>query len=373
MSDFLQYCPPHVQKIPPYVAGRPISDVVREFGLQRSDIVKLASNENPLGMPGKSREATSAALAEGNQYPDANGFELKAALADHYAVDASCITLGNGSHDVLEMVARAVLQPGQSVMYSQYSFVVYSNVTQACGAEHIVVPADASMGHDLDAMAAAIRADTRLIYVANPNNPTGHFLPGEKMLAFIERVPSHVVVVLDEAYTEYLEPADRYDSLRWIERFPNLLVTRTFSKAFGLAGLRVGFGVASPALTGLINRIRQAFNVNALAQVAAIAALGDEAFLVQSREVNRHGYAQLTSAFEAMALPYIPSWGNFVMVRVGSDTSAGARVNAALTKQGIIVRPLASYGLPCWLRITIGLPDGNARLIGELQALNLRA
>ncbi|WP_158904882.1 histidinol-phosphate transaminase [Burkholderia sp. L27(2015)] len=371
MSDFLPYCPPHVQKIPPYVAGRPISDVVREFGLQRGDVVKLASNENPLGMPGKSRLAISAALAEGNQYPDANGFELKAALSDHYAIDAGCITLGNGSHDILEMIARAVLQPGQSALYSQYSFVVYSTATQACGAEYIVVPADASMGHDLDAMAAAIRADTRLVYIANPNNPTGHFLSGEKVLAFIERVPSQVVVVLDEAYTEYLEPADRYDSLRWIDRFPNLLVTRTFSKAFGLAGLRVGFGVASPALTGLINRVRQVFNVNALAQVAAAAALGDAVFLARSREVNRNGYAQLTNAFDAMKLSYVPSWGNFVMVRVGRDDGAGARVNAALMKRGIIVRPLGSYDLPCWLRITIGLPDENARLIAALQALSL--
>jgi histidinol-phosphate aminotransferase len=369
MSDFLSHCSSHILEIPAYVAGRPVSDVMREFGLERSKIVKLASNENPLGMSELARAAITAELADGSRYPDANAYDLRHALADAYGVDAAHITLGNGSHDVLELAAHALLHPGQSAVYSQYAFVVYGNATQACGAEHIVVPADASMGHDLDAMLAAIKPNTRLIFVANPNNPTGTFIAGPKIEAFLERVPSDVVVVLDEAYTEYLSDDQRYDSLRWIERFPNLVVTRTFSKAFGLAGLRVGFGVASAPLTGLLNRLRPPFNVNSLAQAGAIAALKDTAFLERSREVNRQGYLQLCRAFDALGLRYVPSYGNFVMVKVGDEKDAGQRVNAALMRRGVIVRPLASYGLPQWLRVTIGLPDENACFIAELNAI----
>jgi histidinol-phosphate aminotransferase len=373
MSAFLKECPSYIREIPPYVAGRPVSDVMREFGLERSTIVKLASNENPLGMSGKARAAIEDALADVSRYPDANGYDLKIALARAYSVDASCITLGNGSHDLLEMIAHAVLQPGRSAVYSQYAFVVYSNATQASGADPIVVPANASMGHDLDAILAAIRSDTRLVYIANPNNPTGTFIDGARLKAFLARVPESVVVVLDEAYTEYLNDDQRYDSLSWTERFPNLLVTRTFSKAFGLAGLRVGFGVASPALTGLIGRVRAAFNVNALAQAAAIAALDDNAFLQQSRQLNSQGYAQLTAAFDSAGLEYIPSFGNFVMVRMGDAADAGQRISGALMRRGVIVRPLASYGLPQWLRITIGLPEENQRLIDELGAIRAAA
>jgi histidinol-phosphate aminotransferase len=369
MSEFLSHCPPHILDIPAYVAGRPVSEVMREFGLERSTIVKLASNENPLGMSELARAAMVEALAEASRYPDANGYELKQALAKAYSVDAACVTLGNGSHDLLEMAAHAVLHPGQSAIYSQYAFVVYSNATQASGAEHIVVPVTASMGHDLEAMLAAIKPNTRLIFVANPNNPTGTFLPGKQIEAFLQRVPANVVVVLDEAYTEYLSDDLRYDSLHWIERFPNLVVTRTFSKAFGLAGLRVGFGVASPALTGLLNRLRPAFNVNSLAQAAAIAALQDSAFLERSRKINHQGHHRLTQAFDALGLSYVSSFGNFVMVKMGEEKDAGQRVNGALMRRGIIVRPLASYGLPQWLRVTIGLPEENERFITELNAI----
>jgi histidinol-phosphate aminotransferase len=366
MSAFLTQCAPHILDIPPYVPGRPVSDVMREFGLERSTIIKLASNENPLGMSPVARAAIVDALAEASRYPDANGHDLKRALAEAYSLDVGCITLGNGSHDLLEMAAHAVLHPGQSAVYSQYAFVVYGNATQACGAEHIVTPVDASMGHDLDAMLAAIKPDTRLIFIANPNNPTGTFIPGAEIKAFLERVPPHIVVVLDEAYTEYLGDDDRYDSLHWIERFPNLCVTRTFSKAFGLAGLRVGFGVASPALTGLLNRLRPAFNVNSLAQAAAIAALSDRAFLDRSRLVNQEGYQRLTAGFDALGLKYVPSYGNFVMVRAGDAKDAGTRVSGALMRRGVIVRPLASYGLPQWLRVTIGTPEENGQFLDEL-------
>jgi histidinol-phosphate aminotransferase len=366
MAEFLTQCAPHILDIPPYVAGRPVSDVMREFGLERSTIVKLASNENPLGMSPLAHAAIVDALAEASRYPDANGYDLKRALSDAYAVDMNCITLGNGSHDLLEMAAHAVLHPGQSAVYSQYAFVVYGNATQACGAEHIVTPVDASMGHDLEAMLAAIKPDTRLIFIANPNNPTGTFIAGQEIEAFLERVPPNIVVVLDEAYTEYLGDDDRYDSLHWIQRFPNLCVTRTFSKAFGLAGLRVGFGVASPELTNLLNRLRPAFNVNSLAQAAAIAALADRAFLERSRTVNLQGYQTLTAAFDALGLPYVPSHGNFVMVKVGDNKEAGQAVNGALMRRGVIVRPLASYGLPQWLRVTIGTPEENGRFVEEL-------
>ena len=373
MTSFLSHCPQHILDIPPYLAGRPVSEVMREFGLEHSAIVKLASNENPLGMPAKARAAIVAALSEASRYPDANGYDMKCALARKYGLKTECITLGNGSNEILDMMARALLQPGQSAVYSQYSFVVYAHATQACGAEHIRIPTDGSMGHDLDAMLAAIKPNTRLIYIGNPNNPTGTFLDGGKIEAFLERVPSDVVVVLDEAYTEYLPDTDRYDSLRWVDRFQNLLVTRTFSKAFGLAGLRVGFGVASVALTELLNRMRHPFNVNVLAQAAAIAALDDEDFVTRSRELNRQGYLQLTQAFEALGLVYVPSRGNFVMVKMGDDDDTAPRVCAALMRRGVIVRPLANYGLPQWLRITIGLAQENERFIFELRLIRQEA
>jgi len=251
-------------------------------------------------------------------------------------------------------------------VYAQYSFAVYPLATQAVGARGIVVPAR-DYGHDLDAMADAISVDTRLVYIANPNNPTGTFLPAEKIAAFLKRVPSNVVVVLDEAYNEYLAPPLQYDSVAWAREYPNLLVSRTLSKAYGLAGLRVGFAIAQPQLTDLLNRIRQPFNVNSLAQAAAVAALNDTQFLARSAALNADGYRQLTSAFEAMGLEYVPSFGNFVLVRVGDDDAAGARVNLALLKQGVIVRPVASYGLPRWLRVSIGLPEENEAFLVALK------
>jgi histidinol-phosphate aminotransferase len=222
-------------------------------------------------------------------------------------------------------------------------------------------------GHDLDAMLAAITDDTRLVFVANPNNPTGTFIEGPKLEAFLDKVPRHVAVVLDEAYTEYLPQDKRYDSIAWVRRYPNLLVSRTFSKAFGLAGLRVGFAIAQPELTDLLNRLRQPFNVNTLAQAAAIAALNDKAFLEKSAALNAQGYRRLTEAFDKLGLEYVPSDGNFVLVRVGSDDAAGNRVNLELLKQGVIVRPVGNYGLPQWLRITIGLPEENEAFLAALE------
>jgi histidinol-phosphate aminotransferase len=319
-------------------------------------------------MPESARLAMQQAVAELGRYPDANGFELKAAISAKYDVPQSWVTLGNGSNDILEIAAHAFVQPGQSVVYAQYGFLVYALATQAVGARAIEVPAK-DFGHDLQAMAQAITADTRLVYLANPNNPTGTFVSAAELEAFLKAVPADVVVVLDEAYNEYLAAEHQYESTAWVRQYPNLVVSRTMSKAYGLAGLRVGFAIAQPEVTDLMNRIRQPFNVNSLAQAAAVAALNDQAFLRKSAEVNSAGYGQLTAAFDELKLSYVPSYGNFVLVKVGEDDGAGARVNLALLKKGIIVRPVGNYGLPQWLRISIGLPEENAAFIAALKTV----
>ncbi|GAC1330360.1 MAG: histidinol-phosphate transaminase [Collimonas sp.] len=364
----IKFGPEYVRAIAPYQGGKPIAEVAREFGLDEASIIKLASNENPLGMPESARLAMEKAVADIGRYPDANGFDLKAAITAKYDVPAEWITLGNGSNDILELATHAFVQAGQAAMYAEYSFVVYALATQAVGARAIVVKAK-DYGHDLEAMAAAITDDTKLIFIANPNNPTGSFIPAAELEVFLARVPAHIVVVLDEAYNEYLPPELQYESIAWVRKYPNLLVSRTMSKAYGLAGLRIGFGIAQPVITDLLNRIRQPFNVNSLAQAAAVAALNDTAFLQRSAQLNRDGYKQLTQTFDELGLEYVPSFGNFVMVKVGEDEAAGARVNLALLKQGIIVRPVANYGLPQWLRVTIGLPNENAAFIDALKKL----
>ncbi len=364
----MNFGPDYVRAIAPYQGGKPISEVAREFGLDEARIVKLASNENPLGIPESAKRAMSAAMADLARYPDSNGFDLKAAISAKFGVPTDWITLGNGSNDILELAARSLVSAGQSVVYSQYSFAVYPLATQAIGARAIVVAAK-DFGHDLPAMRAAITDDTRLVFVANPNNPTGTFIDGEQIAAFIRSVPSHIVIVLDEAYTEYLSPSQRYDAFGWVAQHPNLIVSRSFSKAYGLAGLRIGFGIAQPGLTDLMNRLRQPFNVNSLAQAAAIAALQDEAFLTKSAEINAQGYRQLTAAFDQMGITYVPSVGNFVLFRAGDDDNAGAKVNLALLKQGIIVRPVGNYGLPQWLRVSIGLPEENEAFIVALKSV----
>ncbi len=354
--------PDYVRGIAPYQAGKPISELAREYGLEVDAIVKLASNENPLGMPDSARKAMLEAVGELSRYPDSNGFELKAALARRYDVPAAWITLGNGSNDILELAAHALVQPGQSVVYSQHSFAVYPLATQAVGGRAIEVPAR-DLGHDPDAMLAAIEADTRLVYFANPNNPTGTFVPSELVERFLARVPQEVVVVLDEAYNEYLRPELRFESALWVKRFPNLIVSRTFSKAYGLAGLRIGFGLAQPELTDLMNRVRQPFNVNSLAQAAALAALDDREFLERSYALNMQGVKLLQAAFERMGLQYVPSYGNFVLVKVGDAKG----VYEKLLHAGVIVRPVGNYGLPEWLRISVGLPDENEAFLSALE------
>lgn len=362
----LQFGPDYVRAIAPYQGGKPIAEVAREFGLDEARIIKLASNENPLGMPESAKQAMLKAVADIGRYPDSNGFDLKQAITSKYGVPQEWITLGNGSNDILELAAHAFVQPGQSVVYAQYSFAVYALATQAVGGRAIVV-AGKNYGHDLEAMANAITSDTKLVFIANPNNPTGTFIPAAEIEAFLKKVPQDVVVVLDEAYNEYLAPELQYDSVEWVRQYPNLLVSRTMSKAYGLAGLRIGFGIAQPSITDLLNRIRQPFNVNSMAQAAAVAALNDAGFLQKSARLNADGYRQLTKAFDAMDIEYVPSYGNFVLFRVGNDDGAGARVNLALLKRGIIVRPVGNYGLPQWIRVSIGLPEENEAFIAALK------
>jgi histidinol-phosphate aminotransferase len=350
----------YVRAIAPYQGGKPIEELARELGLVPESIIKLASNENPLGMPESARAAIARATELG-RYPDGNGFELKKALSARLGVPLDWITLGNGSNDILELAAGATLAPGTSAVYAQHSFAVYALATQARGGRAIVVPAR-NYGHDLDAMATAIAPDTRIVFVANPNNPTGTFLEHERVARFIEKVPRNVLLVLDEAYNEYLPPELRSDTTAWVRKYPNLLIARTFSKIYGLAGLRVGYGIAQAELTDLLNRLRQPFNVNSLAQVAALAALEDKAFTEKSYEVNRRGMHQLVDGFAALGLETVPSRGNFVLVKVG----AAGKVYQALLERGVIVRPVANYGLPEWLRVTIGLPEENARLLQVL-------
>ena len=359
----------HVRAIAPYVGGKPISEVAREFGLDENKIVKLASNENPLGMPESAKKAMAKAAEDLGRYPDSNGFDLKNALAKKLNVPFEWITLGNGSNDILELTARAVAHEGDEVVFSKHAFAVYPLATQAVGGKAIEGAATKDYGHDLPAMLKAITSRTRLVFVANPNNPTGTFLPAKEIEAFIEQVPSNVVVVIDEAYNEFLTPEQQYDAIAWVRKYPNVIVSRSFSKAYGLAGLRIGYGVAQNNITDLLNRIRQPFNVNSLAQAAAIAALADVEFLKKCYELNRAGYAQLTAAFEQMGLRYLPSSGNFVLVKVGDDVDAGAKVNLELLKAGVIVRPVGNYGLPEWLRISIGLPEENQAFIEALKKI----
>jgi histidinol-phosphate aminotransferase len=350
----------YVRAISPYQPGKPISELAREMGIPVDRIVKLASNENPLGMSPKARRAVEAAIGGVERYPDQ--FELIRAVAGRCGVAESQVVLGNGSNDVLDLIARVFLAPGRSAVFAQHAFAVYPLATLSTGAELIATPAR-RYGHDLDAMRAAIRPDTRIVWIANPNNPTGNFLPYPEVRAFLEAVPHDVVVVLDEAYNEYLPPAERVDTAAWIRDFPNLVVTRTFSKIFGLAGLRVGYALASGEIADLMNRVRQPFNVNNLAIAAAIAALDDHLFVAESYELNRRGMEQIVAGLKRLGLEHIPSHGNFVTFRVGD----GAGVNQKLLKQGVIVRPIGGYGLPEWLRVTIGTEPENARFLEALE------
>jgi histidinol-phosphate aminotransferase len=364
LMDLCALSPSYVRSIAPYQPGKPISELAREMGLDESSIVKLASNENPRGIGPRTRAAIEAAMADIARYPDGSGFELKTALAKRYAIDAGSIVLGNGSNDVLELVALAFLGPGRAAVYSQHAFAVYPLATQARGARAIVVPA-LNYAHDLQAMAKAVDDETYVVWIANPNNPTGtHAMPDE-VEALLRRMPERVIVVLDEAYNEYLPPDRRFDSLKWLKRYPNLVVTRTFSKAYGLAGLRVGYALAHPSVADVMNRVRQPFNVNSIALAAATAALDDMEFVARSYAENLQGLAQLQDGARALGLDYIPSFANFLTIRVGK----AAEIYKRLLRRGVIVRPVgAGYGLPEHLRVTAGTAQENQKFLAALAA-----
>lgn len=360
--DFLSLALPGVQKLSPYVPGKPVEELAREFGLDPASIVKLASNENPLGPAPSVLQAVQRALPELTRYPDGNGFTLKQALSERFGFELSRITLGNGSNDVLELIGRAFAMPGVEVVFSQHAFAVYPIVTQAVGATAVQVPAR-NWGHDLPAMAAAITPATRLVFIANPNNPTGTWFERAEFEAFMASVPEHVLVVLDEAYTEYVEPGEALNGFDYIERYPNLIVCRTLSKAYGLAALRVGYCISHPQVADVLNRVRQPFNVNSLALAAAVAALADESYLAESRQLNGDGMRQLEQGLNELGLQWIPSRGNFIAVDLGRDAGP---VYQGLLRAGVIVRPVAGYEMPNHLRVSIGLREENQRFLEAL-------
>ncbi|MGZ8230509.1 MAG: histidinol-phosphate transaminase, partial [Burkholderiales bacterium] len=306
--------PAHIRAIAPYQPGKPISELAREMRLDEASIIKLASNENPLGVSPFAQRAIAAVLADLSRYPDGNGFELKQALNRRYGIATECIVLGNGSNDVLDLAARAFLTTQDEAVYSQHAFAVYPLAVQAMGARGVEVTAR-NYGHDLEAMRRAVTGRTRIAFIANPNNPTGTFVRASELEPFIAAMPPHVLVVLDEAYNEYLPEEVRVDTLPWLAKYPNLVITRTFSKVYGLAGLRVGYSFASPRVADLMNRVREPFNVNSVALAAAAAALEDREFVARSYKVNLRGMQQITQGLARLGLEFIPSYGNFVTFR----------------------------------------------------------
>lgn len=348
--------------LPVYQPGRPIEEVARELNLQADDIIKLASNENPLGPSKLAVAAMRKALPKMNLYPDGNSFYLKQKLAEKLGVTPANLILGNGSNEILEMVGHAMLSPDAEVIVSEYCFAVYPIVTALFGARLKVVPAK-SYGHDLDAMLAAVTPKTRVMFVANPNNPTGTTVSPDALRAFVDAVPQHVVLAMDEAYIEFLDtPLDLVPTVREGGK-PNLLLMRTFSKIYGLAGLRLGYGIGHPEFIGALEKIRQPFNINAVAQAGALAALDDTAHAERTRRVNSKGLNLYRRAFKRMGLEYVPSQANFILVRVGE----GGRIFNELQKQGVIVRPMGGYGLGEWIRISVGTPAENKRCIEALE------
>lgn len=359
-EELLTRLAPGVAGLQPYQPGKPLEALEREYGIRNA--IKLASNENPLGPSPKALAAIRNVLPTIARYPEGGGDALKAALAVRLGVPRDQLTLGNGSNDILELAARTFATVGDEVVFAEHAFAVYPIVTQAVGARAVVVKAR-NYGHDLAAMAAAVTQRTKIIFLANPNNPTGTVFGRVALEAFLDNVPSRVLVVLDEAYVDYVSAADYPNGIDYLPRYANLLVTRTFSKAYGLAGLRIGYGVSHPAVAEMFNRVRQPFNVNLVAQHAALAALDDVEHLARTRETNGRGMAQLTAGFDALGLSYIPSAGNFVCVAVAD----AGRVYEALLREGVIVRPVANYGLPNYLRVTVGLAEENERFLSALE------
>ena len=361
-NPVLDDIPPQVAALAPYQPGRPVADVMRERGV--ADVVKLASNENPLGCGARARAALAAPDGEMlSRYPDSAALSLRAALARNLRVRTENILAGNGSNDILELAAQLLLAPGRAAVYSRHAFIVYKLAVAARRARAVVVPAK-NHAHDLDAIARAAQDDeVRIVFVANPNNPTGTFHESESIRKMMGRIPARALVVLDEAYFEYAGEPPPGESIRMLREFPNLLVARTFSKIHGLAGLRVGYGVGSAEVMDALNRIRQPFNLNAAAQRAALAALEDDDFVSQSQALNANGMAQMEKGLDALGLERLPSRGNFIAFKVADAEACFEN----LLDAGIIVRKLAEYEMPNWLRATIGSEGENIRLLDALR------
>jgi histidinol-phosphate aminotransferase len=353
---------PSVLTQPVYEPGKPIEDLAREFNLDPASVIKLASNENPFGPSPKAVRAAKRALEQGQLYPDGGSFELRKKLAAHFGLSPDQFIPGNGSNEILELLGHVFLRPGDEVVMGEPAFIVYRLVTLLFGAKPVVVPLR-EFRHDLEAMAAAVTPRTKLVYLGCPNNPTGTANPPKEIERFARGLPDHLVLALDEAYAEFQKnPAD----LRpLVAEGRNVVCLRTFSKAYGLASLRIGYGYGPAGLIGLLNRVRQPFNVNAIAQAAACAALEDTRFVRRCVKANREGLRQLEQGFTALHLPWVPSEANFILVRV----EEGAKWFDALQRKGLIVRPLAPYNLPAWLRVTVGTKEQNERLLSELSLL----
>lgn len=366
--DPVELAVPGVRDLAPYEPGKPIEALEREYGL--TDVIKLASNENPRGPSPHAVEAARVAVEQVHRYPDGAATSLRGHLAARYCVESSAVTVGNGSNDVLDMVARAFLGPGRNAVFSRHAFAVYPIATRAAGADMRIAPPRPATdpvqpyGHDLDAMAATIDSDTRVVFVANPNNPTGTWVDGEALDRFLSALPAHVIAVVDEAYAECVDALGYPETTGWLPRLPNLIVTRTFSKLHGLSGLRCGYALSSPAIADLLNRVRHPFNVNSVALAAAEAALDDAGFIDESRRINSAGLVQLREGVESLGLAVIPSVANFLAVDVGREA---APVYEALLRRGVIVRPVGGYELPSHLRVTVGTEDQNTRFLGALR------
>ncbi len=360
-NRFIDIAAPGLGSLKPYLPGKPLTELERELGISGS--IKLASNENPLGPSPRVRAALEAQIIDVARYPDGGGYELRQALAQRHALDPACVTLGNGSNDVLDMVARVFLGVGRESLFSQHAFAVYPLSSMAVGATLRVAPAT-EFGHDLAAMRDLISERTAVIWIANPNNPTGTRLTAEALHGFISETPAEVIVVVDEAYFEYVDAEDHPDASRWLDEFPNLIVTRTFSKAYGLAALRIGYGLSHPDIADLLNRVRHPFNVNSFAQAASLAALDDVDYLQRSVECNAQGMQQVTAGVRRLGLGFISSSGNFLCIDLGRDA---APIDQALLRQGVVTRPVANYGLPNHLRVSIGVHDENERFLGALE------
>ncbi len=349
-----------VKSLSPYQAGKPIEELERELGI--TNIIKLASNENPFGFPESAKQAIINQLNDLTRYPDANGFELKAAVSKKFGVAPNQVTLGNGSNDLLELFAHTFAGEKDEIIYSQYAFIVYPLVTKAINAVAREIPAK-NWGHDLDGFLAAINEKTKLIFIANPNNPTGNFLTEAEVERFLAQVPENVIVVLDEAYTEFTAENERLNSFGLLQKYPNLIISRSLSKAYGLAGLRIGYAASNPEIADLLNRVRQPFNCNSLALASAVAVMNDDEFVKKVAENNRLEMARYEAFCQAQGLEYIPSKGNFITI---DFKQPAAPIYEALLREGVIVRPIAGYGMPNHLRISIGLPEENDRFFKAL-------